>query len=113
MNTTTLTCFGCNKTAICEAVGCCSSKLDKCIQGLRKQGWQRRAFIETNHDQGPWFCSYDCAYYSDAAKRAEQLTAEDFKKYCQETEVPITVWFSVVLIIFVIVVFILGDCFNA
>lgn len=105
------TCFGCGKYVVCaQHVG---DEFNKCKERLYRAGWRRRAFYESSWDKGPWFCCRECAYYSPAAKRAEKLAQEDFKKYCRELQIPNGVWVGIVFVVMLIAAFILKGCINA
>lgn len=67
-------CWGCDKREV--------SHLHNHAEKLLEEGWMRRRFwkSEESSDEGPWFCSQDCAYNSYRAKEAERLWEERKRK---------------------------------
>ncbi len=76
---------------------------DAAIKDMESRGWCQRTFAP---GVTVWFCGQLCAYESYNAKRAEEIwdqkareeflrkEEEEFKKYCEETQIP-KVYFAV------------------
>jgi len=66
----TFQCWGCRKS---EAYPILHDKeWETLLADMVAKGWRRRAFWPPNWDEGPWFCSENCATNSVNAKEAEK-----------------------------------------
>lgn len=109
----TISCWGCNysETHPWNGLGL---KYDTTIEEMKSRGWARRTFAP---GAAPWFCSYDCAFYSLNAKQAEQLWAdEEFKKVCDKQIIHPQYYGLLTIIAFVgilILAALFGECIHA
>ena len=81
MSTFTTHCWGCHcsETHPWNGFG---PEHDAIIEDMKARGWQRRTF---GPGADPWFCSFNCAYKSYNAQKAEQWWADkEFHEYCNE-----------------------------
>lgn len=112
MGTFTIRCWGCNheETHPWNGPGL---EHDALMQELKWYGWIRRPFYKSDWDQGPWFCSEDCAYHSYNAIQAEQYWRDvEFQAYCRKTRVPIYMWIPIILATVFACGIMLGEFFD-
>jgi len=114
--TFTIECWGCRRSVSRPYTDYDDSQQK--LEELKAEGWCRRAFgpkgAPQNWDEGPWFCSKECAYSSYNAVQAEEYWRdEDFKDYCQEANIPPALWGALFFIGLIMFCTMLGDCFHA
>ncbi len=113
MGTFTVRCWGCN----CEEKHPWNGpgpEHDAMVEELKAKGWTRRKFYESTWDDGPWFCSDDCAHNSYNAVQAEQYWRdEEFKEYCQQAKIPFYMWLPLLLAGLLAFGTMLGECLHA
>lgn len=113
MGTFTVRCWGCDNSETHSWNGP-GPEHDTMVEEMKSRGWMRRSIYKSDWDQGPWFCSDECAYYSYNAVQAEQYWRdEEFKEYCQQTKIPLYMWLPLIFAGLLAFGSILGECFHA
>lgn len=113
MGTFTVRCWGCDNSETHSWNGP-GPEHDAMVEEMKSRGWMRKALYKSDWDQGPWFCSDECAYYSYNAVQAEQYWRdEEFKEYCQQTKIPFYMWLPLIFAGLLAFGSILGECFHA